>query len=126
MSAEGVEIALGLGHLLAVDDEMVAVEPVIDELDPVGRLRLGDLVLVVGEDVVDAAAVDVERRPEVLGAHGRAFDVPARPARPDVGLPDRLSLLGRLPEGEVMDVLFFVLVGVAAAPRPELLEIDLR
>ncbi len=123
--AEDVEVPLGLGHLLAVDDEVVAVEPVVHELDAVRRLGLGDLVLVVGEDVVDAAAVDVEGRAQVFLAHGRALDVPARSAPPDLRVPERLALLGRLPEGEVVDALLVVLVGVAAAARPAVLEVDL-
>ena len=41
-------------------------------------LRLRDLVLVVREDQVGAAAVDVERLAEVAVRHRRALDVPAR------------------------------------------------
>jgi hypothetical protein len=47
-----------------------------------GALALGDLVLVVRELQVGAAAVDVEGVAQHLAAHGRAFDVPARAARP--------------------------------------------
>ncbi len=101
------------------------MDPIVDELDAVGRLGLGDLVLVVGEDVVDAAAVDVEGRAQVAGAHGRALDVPARPARTDLGVPGGLARLGRLPQGEVVDALLLVLVGIAAGPGPAVLEADL-
>ena len=44
-------------------------------------LGLRDLVLVVREDQVGAAAVDVERLAEVAVRHRRALDVPARAAR---------------------------------------------
>ena len=43
-------------------------------------LRLGDLVLVVRELVVDAAGMDVDVFAQVLEAHRRALDVPSREA----------------------------------------------
>ena len=48
---------------------------------PRARARLGRLVLVVGEDEVVAAAVDLEADAEQLLGHRRALDVPARAAR---------------------------------------------
>ena len=77
---------------------------------PGGGLGLRDLVLVVREDEVHAAGVDVERLAQVPHAHGRAFDVPAGPSRPDGGVPGRLAGLGALPQREVADVVLAVLV----------------
>ena len=72
---------------------------------------LGNLVLVVREDQIDAAAVDVDRRlAEQPERHRRALDVPSRPARPDAVVPRRLAGLGRLPQHEVAGVLLGVLV----------------
>ena len=70
------------------------------------RLRLRDLVLVVREDEIQTAAVDLERRPEDLLGHRRALDVPARAAAPPRRVPPRvLGLrLVRLPEREVARV----------------------
>ena len=85
---------------------------------PVAASRLGDLVLVVREHEVDAAGVDVERRPEVGHAHRRALDVPAGPARPDRRVPRRLAGLRALPEREVADVVLAVLVGLHALADP--------
>ena len=79
-----------------------------------GRLRLGDLVLVVREDEVDAAGVDVEGRTQVAHAHGRALDVPARPALADRGRPAGLARLGALPDREVAHVVLAVLVRLDA------------
>ncbi len=45
-----------------------------------GAVALGALVLVVREDQVEAAAVDVELLAELAHRHGGALDVPARPA----------------------------------------------
>ena len=70
------------------------------------RLGLGDLVLVVGEDEVGAAAVDVEVEAEDLLGHRRALDVPAGPAAAPRRVPGRvLALLLRLPEREVLRAL---------------------
>src|SRR4030067_1731976 len=103
----------------------MAVQPVVDELVSGGGFGLGDLVFVMGEDVVYAAAVDIERFAQVLGAHGRAFDVPSRPAGADLGLPERLSLFFRLPEGKVMASFLLILVYVHPLSRLEFLEADL-
>ena len=67
-------------HLLALDLQEAVVHPVSrHQLGvPMRAARLGDLVLVVREDEVDAAAVDVERLAEVAPRHRRALDVPAR------------------------------------------------
>jgi hypothetical protein len=43
-----------------------------------GAAGLRDLVLVVRELEIEAAAMDVEVFAELLHAHGRALDVPAR------------------------------------------------
>src|SRR5829696_7692878 len=62
---------------------------------------LGELVLVVREAQVRAAAVDVRSVRQVLLDHCRALDVPARPSRSPWALPGGLAGLGGLPEREV-------------------------
>src|SRR5213594_2255372 len=91
---------------------MSAVHPVTDELPAGGGFAPGDLILVVREDVVRPAGVDVEGLAQVLHAHGRALEVPAGSSDTHRRLPERLRLLARLPEDEVANVRFFVLVGV--------------
>jgi len=78
--ADGEEVAQRLRHLLVIDAHEAVVHPVIDEGVAVRAFRLGDLVLVVRELQVHAAAVDVEVVAEQLRAHRRALDVPARAA----------------------------------------------
>ena len=97
-------VADGLGHLLALELKEGVVEPVAGERLAGGGLGLGDLVLVVGEDEVLAAAVDVEGAAQVLAGHGRALDVPAGAARAPGRVPGGLAGLGALPEGEVQRV----------------------
>ena len=84
---DGHEVAEALRHLLAFDLQEAVVHPVIRHHRRMeGATRLRDLVLVMRKHQIDAAAVDVEGLAETLPGHGRAFDVPARPARrPDAG-----------------------------------------
>ena len=65
------------------------------------RFTLRDLVLVVREDEVETATVNVEVFAEDRPRHRRALDVPAGPARPPGALPEGLPRLGLLPEGKV-------------------------
>ena len=70
-----------------------------------GATGLGDLVLVVREHEVDAAAVDVEHLAQMLPAHRRALDVPARPAASPRALPAGKLRRRGLPQHEVGGVL---------------------
>ena len=82
------------------------MHPVAHELSPVvGRDGLGHLVLVVGKDQVLAAAVDVERQPQMRLAHRRTLEVPARPAAAPGAVPARLIVSARLPQHEIGRVL---------------------
>ena len=103
-----------------------SVHPRLHELLARGGLRLGDLVLVVREEVVDAARVQVERLAEVLHGHRGALDVPAGAAAPPRGVPADRSVrrLPRLPEREVADVLLVVFVRRAPQARALVVEVD--
>src|SRR5262249_37074156 len=94
-----------LRHLLADELEHAVVRPCLGELVP-ERARLRDLVLVVREDEVDAAAVDLEHRAEQLLGHHRALDVPSGPPPPPRRFPPGvLALLVPLPERKVARIL---------------------
>ena len=103
--ADGEEVAERLRHLLAFDLQHLVVQPDAGEVAVgVGAGGLGDLVLVVGELEVDAAAVDVEAFAEDLPRHGRAFDVPAGAAPAPRAVPagevvGRRASRGRSPSG---------------------------
>ena len=110
--AQGEKIAQLLGHLLAVHHQVGAVQPGVDELMAGGRLALGDFVVVVREDIVHPAGVQVEGLAQILHAHGRALDVPARPAAAPRGVPPHVAILliPGLPQGEVGHVVLLVFV----------------
>ena len=103
--AHGEEIALGFGHLLVVDVDKAVVHPVAHVGLSGGAGGLGDLVFVVREEQVLAAAVDIERLTQVGGAHGRALDVPAGAAHSPGAFPGGFAGFLRLPEGKVQRVL---------------------
>jgi hypothetical protein len=58
--AQREEVAKRLGHLLALDDEVLGVQPGAHKQPTGCSLALGDFILVVREDVVDRTRVDVE------------------------------------------------------------------
>ena len=91
----------------------------------IGRLGLRHLVLVVWEDEVGAAAVDVERQAEGLLGHCGAFEVPAgTPLTPGRG-PVRLAGLCRLPQREVEWVLLAV-VDVDTSTAAQVVDVAAR
>ena len=55
-----VKIAERFRHLLSIDQQMRAVKPVAHEFFSGDAFRLGDLRLVMRENVIDAAAVDID------------------------------------------------------------------
>ena len=118
-----LEVAGGLGHLPAGHQQMLPVDPDAGRRAADQRRRLGDLVLVVREDVVDPAGMQVEPIAQVAAGHRRALEVPARKTvAPAVGRPfQRSARAGSLPQGEIGRI---ALVGLdlAAMPGPEVLE----
>ena len=110
------DVADRLGHLLALDPHHPVVHPDPRQRLAAGGLGLGDLVLVMGEDEVRAAAVDLEVGAEDRLRHRRALDVPARPALAPRRRPGGvLALLARLPEREVLRARFS---SAASSPSP--------
>src|SRR6516164_6353529 len=96
------------GHLLFILRE--SEEPVVHPEAHKWRfarvgLGLGDFILVVREDHILAAAMDIQLLTEERQGHGRALDMPSRTAGPPGAVPRRLPGLGRLPENEVHGVL---------------------
>ena len=89
-----VGVAERLTHFAAVDKHKFAVHPVVDGFVSKPALRLRDFVFVVDGDVVNAARMDVKCVAEVLAAHCRALDVPARETHSPRTVP-LLQVVGR-------------------------------
>ena len=104
--AEPADVPYRLGHLVVAELQHPVVHPEARQRAPAGGQRLRRLVLVVREQQVAAAAVDVELDPQQLLGHRRALDVPARPSHPPRRGPGLvLVLLLALPEREVERIL---------------------
>src|SRR5712692_1525493 len=82
------EITLRLCHFGATDGQHAVMHPISRERAPIMRAdTLRDLVLVMGEDQIEPAAVNVESLTQRVLAHRRAFDVPAGAAASPRALP---------------------------------------
>src|SRR6476646_2115743 len=88
--------------LFAEHREHASMHPVAHEwLYASKALALSNLVLVMREDQVGSAAVNINLVAKGLARHRRALDVPAGPSLAPRTLPPRLAGFGSLPEGEV-------------------------
>ena len=109
---DGQELALGLGHLTIVGVEMENVHPVVAPLVTEIAFGLCDLIGVMGECVVDTAAVNVEIFTEVLHGDAGALNVPAGITYAPGGIPFE-SLILELGLGEPEnEVVLVALVGI--------------
>ena len=83
-------------------------DPVVGKLAATGTLGLGDLIFVVGEDQILAAAMNINAFPQMLAGHGGAFDVPAWASLAPGAFPVGFSILFLLPESKIQRTAFFV------------------
>ena len=108
----GEELAAGLAHLAVAGVQVVNMHPEIAPMMAEIGLGLGDFVSVVGESVIDAAAVDIKVFAEVLHGNAGALNVPAGIADAPGGIPFQCLIL-ELGLGEPEDkVVLIALVGV--------------
>ena len=112
----GVEVAERFRHLLAFALQIAVMHPVLRKMRAgVAATALRNLVLMVRENQILPAAMDVEVGAEVFLAHGRAFDMPAGASPPPRAVPARRVVVARLPQHEIRRV---PLVGCHLDPRP--------
>src|SRR5262249_41374991 len=71
--AQRKEIAFGFGHLFAFDKQMLPMNPEANELPARYSLALGDLVLVMRKNIVDASTMNIQRFAEMLHRHSRTL-----------------------------------------------------
>jgi len=103
-------VAQALGHLLPVDGDHVVVHPEPRRIVAGACGALCNLALVVREQQVHPAAVDIEHVAEVFAAHSRAFDMPAGIAfAPGTAPLHDMLRIGLLPERKIVRIAFFVL-----------------
>ena len=107
--ADHEEVALGLGHFLIVDGQEAVVQPIMRKGAAVCTLGLCDLVLVMRENQIKTAGMDVDGLAEVLVRHSRALNMPARAAlAAPRRIPSRLTRLCSLPDREVHRIFLYL------------------
>src|SRR5213593_169224 len=114
--AKRIEVPFGLGHLLAVDKQVFAVDPETNEWAAGRSLTLGNLVFMMRKEEIDPAAMKIERLAKVLHRHCRTFKMPARTAFAKRGWPAGFPRILRcLPQDEIAGFLLFVFVRIDAS-----------
>src|SRR5258708_6573795 len=93
-----------MGHLLLPYVQETGMDPVAREWFAGEALTLGDLVLVVREDQIGTAAMDINLFPQRFHRHRRTLDMPAGTSTTPGALPPRLPRFGCFPEGKVTRV----------------------
>src|SRR5215469_10557344 len=84
---------------------MRAVQPVFDEWLSCGALALGDFILVMRENQIFAAQMQVKTLPQDFHAHGAALDMPSGTAFTKRAGPCDVAVVGRarFPERKIGD-----------------------
>ena len=108
-------IARGFSHFRPVGQQMLAVYPVVDMDAAESPLALGDFILVMGENVIHAAGMQVKTLAQILAGHGGTFDMPTGKAlAPGTGPLYISTRLRSFPQGKVPGI---PLQGVSLRPH---------
>src|SRR5690606_2322266 len=127
--AQHEKVAEALAHLLAVYLHEAVVHPITGELLARRTLTLSELVFVVREHQVEAAAVQIEAFAEVTHRHGRALDVPPRATGTVHTGPRGLAVATLLPQREIVRMALaaqLVLIDALARARLQIFELAVR
>ena len=117
------EITQGFGHFFIIYSNEAIVQPVVHEgMAASAALGLSNFVLVMRENQIAAAAVEVEGFTQIFHAHSGAFDVPARAAIAPGARPGGFAGFSRFPQSKVHGVLLAV-VHIHASTSHHILDI---
>jgi hypothetical protein len=95
----------GLRHLRVVDRDKSIVDPGCDKCFSGCGLALGPLIFMMGKKEIEPTPMNIERIPELMETHRRAFDMPSRPSGTKRSLIIGFPFLHPLPEGEIKRIL---------------------
>ena len=97
-------------HFLRVNCDKTVVNPVADERRTTGeRLRLSHFILMMRENQITAAAVEIKAATQVFIRHCTAFDVPTGASIPPGTFPEWFAWFGAFPEGKIHRMTFAVI-----------------
>src|SRR6185312_7138144 len=82
---------------------MLGMYPVISKRFACISFALGYFVLMVGEDVVDTASMDVKMRAKIFHRHGAALNMPSRETSSPGTIPGHLATgFGYFPQRKIL------------------------
>ena len=87
------------------------MHPVSGEAFSRACLTLGNLVLMMREDQILSATMNIDLLTQIFLGHDRALNVPSRTALAPWRLPCRLALFLRFPENEIQRIFLLILTG---------------
>src|SRR6266404_1394137 len=114
--AQGEKVSERFAHLLSLNHQMRAMQPVFHEPSTLGlqacAFTLRYLVLVMRKNQVFASDMQIKARPQDFHAHRAALDVPAGPALAPRTWPENVAVLRqtRLPKREVGERFLRILI----------------
>ena len=103
------EIAQRLGHFLVVNIDIAVVHPVMRECLACSSFTLCNFILVMRENQVLTAAVQIERIAQIVRRHCRAFNMPARATLAPWRFPVWFTRLCSFPNSKVQRIFFLVI-----------------
>ena len=102
----GIGVAGGFRHFLPIGQQVLRVNPIIDELLAREAFALGNLIFMMGKYIVHSTGMHVKMLAQVFDRHGAALDMPPRKTRSPRTLPGHLApLLSRFPQWKILRVM---------------------
>src|SRR3989442_14123621 len=95
-----------MGHFLIPHLQKTCMYPIACKWFASETLTLGDLVLMVREDQIGTAAMDIDLLTQHFHCHSRTLDMPTRTSMTPGAIPPRFSWFSCFPEGKVTRVTF--------------------
>ena len=102
------EVVERLAHLFRINGNKSIVQPVIYEMAACASFGLGNFIFMVRENKIGSAAMEINGISQVMGRHGRAFNMPAWSSLAPRAFPERFTRLCCLPKGKVARVSLFI------------------
>src|SRR5207248_5530031 len=97
-----VSIASRFRHLLPIGQQVLCMNPIVDELLIGIAFTLSNLIFMVGEDIINTTSMQIKALTKILHRHCRALDMPSRETEPPRTIPGHLtSRLSGLPERKI-------------------------
>src|SRR5260370_38419044 len=90
-----------MGHFLLSHVQKTGMDPIACKCFAGEALTLGDLVLVMREDQIGTAAMDIDLFTQRFHCHRRTLDMPTRTSMTPGAIPHRLPRFRAFPEGNV-------------------------